>query len=369
MLYIGLMSGTSLDGVDAVLVDLAGIPQVRATRYHPYSAALRAALLELSHAVTPPLQQLGQIDVELGQLYAQVVLELLDRAAIPPSAITAIGSHGQTVRHNPHGAYPYTLQLGDPNVIAERTGITTIADFRRRDIAAGGQGAPLVPAFHAAIFRSRGHERVILNLGGIANITLLPADSTKPVQGFDTGPANVLLDGWHERNCGTPYDNGGHWGRRGAVLPELLVRLLAEPYFALPPPKSCGREQFNLEWLTARLEGGERPEDVQATLAELTARSVAEAIVHYAAASQEVLVCGGGVRNEFLMHRLAQLMVPRRVQSTAHLGVDPQWIEAMAFAWLAKQRLDGKPGNLPEVTGAQHPVVLGAVFPGTRQCS
>jgi anhydro-N-acetylmuramic acid kinase len=364
-LYIGLMSGTSLDGVDALLVDFAAEqPRIRAACHTPYPPELRAELLELSHASHPELHRLAQLDVMLGELYAAGVRRLLDEAGAAAADIRAIGSHGQTVRHHPHGPHPYTLQLGDPNIIAERTGITTVADFRRRDIAAGGQGAPLVPAFHAALFRHPDHARVILNLGGIANITVLPHQAQVPITGFDTGPGNALLDGWSARHCGTPYDAAGRWAGGGTSSPRLLQRLLDEPYFALPPPKSTGRELFNLAWLDARLDGTETPQDVQATLLELTAASVARAVAEYAAGAREVLACGGGVYNSALMARLAVLLGPRAVLSTAELGVDPQAVEAMAFAWLARETLAGRPGNLPAVTGAAHPVMLGGIYRG-----
>ncbi len=364
-LYIGLMSGTSLDGVDALLVDFgAASPVIRDSYHQPYPAELRSALLELSHASHPELHGLAQLDVVLGELYAATVLALLTRTGTDAEAIAAIGSHGQTVRHHPHGPHPYTLQLGDPNVIAERTGITTVADFRRRDIAAGGQGAPLVPAFHAAMFRHPQRTRVILNLGGIANITVLPQDIRQAVTGFDTGPANVLLDGWTARHCGTAYDAGGHWAGGGTLLPPLLERLLADAYFTQAPPKSTGRERFNLEWLETQLDGTEDPQDVQATLLELTARSVSQAIAAHAEAAEEILVCGGGAGNDLLLQRLAFHLAPRVVHSTAVYGVEPQAVEAMAFAWLARQTLHGTPGNLPAVTGARHPVVLGGIYRG-----
>jgi len=357
------MSGTSLDGVDALLVDFStGSPRAQAHRHQPYAAELRTALLELSHASHPELHRVAELDVELGELYAATVQALLDGAGVGAARVAAVGSHGQTVRHHPYGLRPYTLQLGDPNVIAERTGITTVADFRRRDIAAGGQGAPLVPAFHAALLGHPERTRVVLNLGGIANITILPPSG--PVTGFDTGPANVLLDGWAARHRGAAYDAGGAWASGGTVLPTLLTRLLAEPYFLLAPPKSTGRELFNLSWLEAHLEGGEDPQDVQATLLELTALSVAQSIADHAGTAEEILVCGGGACNETLIQRLTHHLAPRPVRSTATCGVEPQAVEAMAFAWLARQTLLGKPGNLPAVTGARHPVVLGGIYRG-----
>lgn len=369
-LYLGLISGTSADGIDAALVQFdASGERLHATlrfgRTYPWPEALRRQLVALGQqAAMLTLDDIATLDVRIGEQFAQVALRALADAGVDPAAVRAIGSHGQTLRHGATRQPPFTLQLGDANVIAERTGITTVADFRRRDIAAGGQGAPLVPAFHAAMFRHPQHTRVILNLGGIANITVLPQDITQTVTGFDTGPANVLLDGWTARHCGTAYDAGGRWAGGGTVLPALLERLLADAYFTQAPPKSTGREHFNLEWLEAQLVGTEDPQDVQATLLELTARSVAQAVAGHAESAEEVLVCGGGAGNDILMQRLAFHLAPRAVHSSAIYGVEPQAVEAMAFAWLARQTLHGAPGNLPAVTGARHPVVLGGIYPG-----
>jgi anhydro-N-acetylmuramic acid kinase len=281
------------------------------------------------------------------------------------AAVKAIGSHGLTVRHQASGAYPFSLQIGDPNRIAHITGITTVADFRRRDVAAGGQGAPLVPVFHAAAFRSAEENRVVLNLGGIANITVLPADPASPVIGFDAGPGNGLLDFWMQRHKGQNYDTGGAWAARGRVIPDLLRALRDEPYFSLPPPKSTGKELFNPSWLGGKIRdfAATEPVDVQATLAELTALSVAEAIGQYASETRRLLVCGGGTHNADLLGRL-RLLVGCPVESTEKFGIAPDWVEAMAFAWLARQTLLGQPGNLMEVTGANTPVVLGGIYPG-----
>lgn len=360
--YIGLMSGTSLDGIDAVLVDFQ-VEQPRLLQRHflPYDDNLRRELLALSHAERIDLHAFLQIDVRLGRLYARAVQALLDKARMAAERVAAIGSHGQTLRHHPQGTCPYTLQLGDPNTLAELTGITTVADFRRRDVAAGGQGAPLVPAFHAALLQQPGLDRIVLNLGGMANITCLPGAGDRPVSGFDTGPGNVLLDGWIMQHQGCRYDAEGRWAAAGEVLPELLERLLDEPYFARPAPKSTGRELFSLSWLRAHLRGNESPVDVQATLLELTAASVAQAVAQQAA--DEVWACGGGVKNSALMQRLGARLAPRAVRSTAELGIDPQSIEAMAFAWLARQTLQGGSGNLPAVTGARRAVVLGGIYP------
>jgi anhydro-N-acetylmuramic acid kinase len=279
--------------------------------------------------------------------------------------VRAIGSHGQTVRHEPDGDHPFSVQIGDPNVIAEITGITTIADFRRRDIAAGGQGAPLVPAFHAAVLRSSDEDRVALNIGGMANITVLPRDPAQAVTGFDTGPGNVLMDAWAARHLGTPLDSEGRWAGSAPRDEALLAVLLSDEYFQRQPPKSTGREHFNMTWLEARLaQLGTAPEpaQVQASLAALTALSCAAAIQRYAPRTQQVLVCGGGVHNVTLLQQLTDALPGVRVASTQTQGLDPDWVEALAFAWLAQQTLAGKPGNLPSVTGARAPVVLGGIY-------
>jgi anhydro-N-acetylmuramic acid kinase len=333
-----------------------------AAHNHPLEPPFRQAVLDLSQAegsVDP--RHLAELDVQAGRLFAEAALALLQKTAIPPQRISAIGCHGQTLYHRPDGKIPYTWQIGDPNTIAWRTGITTVADFRRKDIAAGGQGAPLVPTFHAAILRDPAENRLILNLGGIANLTVLPADPAQPVRGFDTGPANCLLDAWATRHLGQPLDRDGAWAAGGQVDPGLLGRLLADPYFRRPPPKSTGRDYFNLDWLAASLVPQLSPATVQATLLELTAASVAQAARAELAAGR-LLVCGGGVHNRALMARLAAHL-PCPVESTATHGLNPDWVEAMCFAWLARQTLAGLPGNLPEVTGAQQALVLGGVYP------
>lgn len=360
------MSGTSLDGIDALLVDFSGIrPRALARHHLDYPEHVRHTLHTLCHAESVILQEYAEMEVELGRLYARVIDELLQNTGTTAKSILAIGNHGQTIRHHPHGTHPHTIQLGDAHLIAELTGITTIADFRRRDIAAGGQGAPLVPAFHATLFRQPGQCRVVLNLGGMANISILPADPDEPVHGFDTGPANVLLDEWAGRHLGTAFDAGGEWAAGGNILHDLLDTLLQDTYFHQPPPKSTGREHFNLPWLESRLSGKEPARDVQATLMELTAKSIASAIHTHAAACSEVLACGGGAKNPVLLEHLRRNLVSLPVRSTVELGHDPQDIEAMAFAWLARQALRGQAGNLPAVTGARHPVILGAIFPGS----
>lgn len=363
-LYLGLISGTSLDGIDAALVEGGAAPRLRLARTLPWDPALRAACLELSQEGRPAsLDELGALDTRIGDAFAAAALALLDEAGVAPSAVRAIGSHGQTLRHRPHGPAPFTLQVGNPALIAERTGITTVADFRRRDVAAGGHGAPLVPAFHAAVLGAPGEDRAVLNLGGIANLTLLPA--TGPVRGFDTGPANGLMDAWCLRHTGRGYDADGAWATSGRVDAALLARLLAEPWFALPPPKSTGRDQFHLAWLTAALgDAPRRPEDVQATLCALSARTVAEALRAAQPGTTRVIACGGGVHNAALMAALAAELGPAvTLEDSAAHGLDPDAVEAMAFAWLAERTLAGLPGNLPAVTGAAGPRVLGAVFP------
>lgn len=369
-LFVGLMSGTSIDGVDAALAEFPaqGIPRLRATHAVPMPAGLRTRILQLTRTGSNEIDLLGELDVEIGRLFAHAALALLKAAGVAPREVAAIGSHGQTVRHRPRADHPFTLQIGDPNTIAEITGITTVADFRRRDIAAGGHGAPLVPAFHESIFRDAHEDRVVLNLGGMGNVTLLPANKDVVVRGFDTGPANVLLDLWHERHQGTPLDRDGAWGRGGRVNGKLLAQLMADPYFSQPPPKSTGREHFDAQWLSQQIASCDQdiaPQDVQATLVELTARSVAEALSNWGFPAGALYTCGGGTHNHFLRERLGALLPRMRVKSTAELGVDPDHVEAMAFAWLAQRTLQSLSGNLPAVTGARHPVVLGGIYPGT----
>jgi anhydro-N-acetylmuramic acid kinase len=362
-LYLGLISGTSADSIDAALVSFSrGVPQLQASHAHPWPPALRERMLALAQDEAPlDLDAFGRLDVEIGRHFADAALHLLDHSGTPVRAVRAIGSHGQTVRHRPTGEHPFTLQLGDPSVIAERCGIDVVADFRRADIAAGGQGAPLLPALHAMLLGRPGHARVVLNLGGIANITVLDADGD--VFGFDTGPANGLLDAWCQRHQGEPFDRDGTFAASGQVDHALLDALLADSYFALPPPKSTGREHFHLGWLATHPRlAALNPADIQATLLELTARSVAAAITQHAATAEDVLACGGGTHNGRLMQRLGMLLAPRRLCSTAEFGIDPDFLEATAFAWLARQRLLGLPGNLPAVTGARGPRVLGAIY-------
>lgn len=363
-LYIGLISGTSADGIDAALVRFHSHgPQLLGALTHPWPHALRERILAVAQdEVRLDLDTYGRLDVAIGHSFADAVQHLLESSKTPASAIRAIGSHGQTLRHRPNGEHPFTLQVGDPSVIAERCGVDVIADFRRADVAAGGQGAPLLPAVHAMLLALPGQCRVVLNLGGIANVTVLGSDGS--VLGFDTGPANGLMDAWCLRHHGEPFDRDGIFAASGRLDSTLLDSLLADPYFALAPPKSTGREHFHLAWLAAHPRVSElAPADVQATLLELSARSIADAIAHHAADAIDVLACGGGVHNRALMRRLAELVAPRALMSTAAHGIDPDCLEAVAFAWLARQRLLGLPGNLPTVTGARGSRMLGAIYP------
>lgn len=361
-LFLGLISGTSVDGIDAALVRFSPAPQVLFGRTYPLPATLAGDVLRLSQAEARiTLDEAGRLDTRLGQAFAAAALQALADSGTSAGDVTAIGSHGQTLRHDPRGDAPFTLQFGDANVVAERTGITTVADFRRRDVAAGGHGAPLMPAFHAAVLRAEHEERAVLNLGGIANLTLMPRGGV--VRGFDTGPANGLMDAWCLEHRGQPYDRDAAFAREGRVDETLLAALLADPWFALPPPKSTGRDQFQLQWLRARL-GGQSPADVQATLCELSAATVADALRREQPACARLLACGGGAHNPLLMQRLAARLPGVAVASTASVGLDPDFVEAAGFAWLARETLAGRPGNLPAVTGAAGPRVLGAIYRG-----
>lgn len=365
--YIGLMSGTSVDAIDAVLVDLStDRPLLLATHTGKWDLSLRQDILRtLNQPERISLDALGRLDAALGEAFAEAALSVVANARLTPADVTAIGSHGQTLYHAPTAQPPFTLQAGDASRIAARTGITTVADFRRRDIAEGGQGAPLVPAFHQAVFSKPGTSRAILNIGGIANLTLLPADGG-PASGFDTGPGNLLMDAWTGRHRAETFDRDGEWARSGTCDAALLARLLDQPYLRMPPPKSTGRELFSLSWLDALLADGfaDLPADqVQATLAEFTAASIASALERFSAPVEELFVCGGGAHNSFLMQRLQALLPGCRTATTTTLGVPPDWVEAVAFAWLARQTLAGEPGNIPTVTGAGRAAVLGAVYP------
>ncbi|MGE5467666.1 MAG: anhydro-N-acetylmuramic acid kinase [Ignavibacteria bacterium] len=360
-LFIGLMSGTSLDGVDAALVDFSsGEARCLCTHYKAYDEAIRKEVLALHTPGPDELRRAALLANRLSDLYAEAANELMAKAGVAPKQVGAIGCHGQTVRHAP--ADGYTLQLNNPARLAERTGITVVGDFRSRDIAAGGQGAPLVPAFHDAAFRLAKGHRVIVNIGGISNLTdLAPGRCTT---GFDCGPGNMLLDAWAMRHLGAAHDEGGKWAQSGRVQPELLARLKQHPFFTALPPKSCGREEFGIEWLDGRLAGNEDAADVQATLAALTVAGIADAVERWCGTPMEVFICGGGIHNAAIMNGLRAALAPAAVADTAAIGLPADWVEAVAFAWLAYRAMHGQPGNLPEVTGARGQRILGAVYPG-----
>jgi len=366
MHYIGLMSGTSVDGIDAALVSIPGNDRLTllATHQHPFPPDVRNAIQALMQPGSNEVDREGELDVQLGHLFAEAARTLLAKSGINASSIRAIGSHGQTIRHRPHAVYPFSRQIGNPSVIAEVSGITTVADFRARDLAAGGEGAPLVPAFHRWLFRKPGVNRAVVNIGGIANISWLPAAEQDPVLGFDTGPGNTLLDQWIARHRKESYDQDGAWAASGRVQQDLLTRLLTDAYFSKPPPKSTGREHFNLAWLDQQLTGNHAPEDIQATLAELTIAAIAQGIEFMPDKTGEIFVCGGGSHNRHLLARLRALLPGIPVATTGTIGLDPDWVEAAAFAWLAHQTLAGHAGNLPSVTGARHPVLLGGIYLG-----
>ena len=365
-LYIGVLSGTSVDGVDAVLARFAPRLEVLASHTLPYPESLRAELLALAIPGQDGVDQVGAADVQVAHCFAQAVRELLVKAGVTAADVRAIGSHGQTIRHRPGGVTPFTLQIGDPNRIAAETGVPVVADFRRKDLALGGQGAPLVPAFHAALFRDAAQDRFIVNVGGIANITVLPADPRAPVRGFDTGPGNTLLDAWCRRHTGDSMDRDGRWAAGGKSVPALLAALLADPYFSQPAPKSTGPEYFSAQWLQATLDRfpGLAAADVQATLVELTARSIAQAVAPWRGAAGAALhLCGGGAHNPELRRTLTLALPGVPVDTTVALGVPVGLVEGLAFAWLARQYELGLPGNLPTVTGASRLAVLGGYYP------
>lgn len=359
--YIGVMSGTSLDGLDIALIEQDHHTTLLATHYLPMPDNLRAELLTLCSSGPDELARSAIAEQRWAQLAAQGVNALLTEQQLKPADIRAIGSHGQTVRHEP--ARGFTVQIGNPALLTELTGITVVADFRRRDVAAGGQGAPLVPAFHDALFSDSQHRRAVLNVGGFSNLSLL--DPQQPVHGFDSGPGNVLLDAWIHRHQGVSYDRNGNWAASGQVADDLLSALLSDPFFTTRGPKSTGRELFNLPWLDQHLARlpAIAPVDVQATLLEMTAQSIVAALQNAQQDTQQLLVCGGGAHNGALMRRLAQLLPGCAVSSTAEHGVPPDWVEAMAFAWLAHCCLEGIPSNRPSVTGAKGLRVLGAIYP------
>jgi len=379
-LYIGLMSGTSIDGIDVALVQFGeGQPTLLSFHNHPIGAELKTQLGEISSPLVERtndninrIECLAKLDNIMGQVFAEAINQLLIIHHIDPERIIAIGSHGQTIRHRPNGAHAFTMQIGDPSIIAEKTQIQTIADFRRMDIAAGGQGAPLAPAFHNSILRSDQEERIILNLGGIANITYLAKDKNSKVLGFDTGPANTLLDAWfkkHHPESKEDFDRDSQLAQQGKVNSPLLEKLLNDPYFIQNYPKSTGREYFSLDWLENNIQcveqsssdQGIKIEDVQRTLLELTLQSITDAINGLSIGNYQVFACGGGMHNHYLMNLLSDKLKVR-VHKTNNLGVDGDYLEAMTFAWLAKRRIEKLPGNLPSVTGASKEKILGAIY-------
>lgn len=358
-LYIGIMSGTSLDGIDTALLDLSGnTPRLVATHYQAYPTALKEKLLAIHHPVHNELHLAHLLANELAQGYATATRQLLLTAKVKANQVSAIGCHGQTIRHRPEAGY--TIQLGNAALLAELSGITVVNDFRSRDIAAGGQGAPLVPAFHDKMLRHPDIHRVIVNIGGISNLTnLQPGQATS---GFDCGPGNLLMDAWIMRHQGQPYDKNGAWAASGTVIPALLRTFLDEPFLHTSPPRSCGRDLFNMSWLEQHLQGNEAPADVQATLLALTGHAIADAVLQHCPGTEEIYLCGGGAHNLSLHSYLKATLPNCHIQLTDQIGIGADWLEAIAFAWLAQQTLQGHCANLPEATGASHPCILGAIY-------
>ena len=367
-IFLGLMSGTSLDGVDVAIVDFGGFPpRLLHGSTTPYPDDLRSRLRQVCRTQQASLDTLFTLDAKLGEFYAACALRAIENCGLAPGQVTALGCHGQTLRHSPGSETPHTVQIGDPNRVAALTGIDTVADLRRKDIALGGQAAPLAPALHRYLFRSDAEDRVVINIGGIANLTCLPADSDAPLTGFDTGPGNTLLDYWAEEHRGTSFDAGGAWARKGEIDHDLLETMLStEPYFEARAPKSTGTEYFSPAWLQRFLHDGAKPENVQSTLVELTVITIANAIDSLANSPRNCFVCGGGAFNGYLLERL-QLRLPNcEVQTTAAIGLDPEYVEAVAFAWLARERLHMRPGNIPSITLARPPTLLGAIYASDR---
>lgn len=360
--YVGLMSGTSMDGIDAVIARFtdSGV-DIAATHSQAYPDKLKDELLTaIREPLAVELDPSGELHLQVGDCFRAAAMAVIELSGIEQGRIRAIGSHGQTLRHQPNADKPFSLQIGDADIIASGTGITTVANFREADILAGGQGAPLVPPFHAWLFHSAATDTVVANIGGIANITILPA-SGSPVIGFDTGPGNGLMDVWTRQHLDSGFDAGGKWAASGTVIDELLQAMLNDPYFQMEPPKSTGFEYFNLDWLAQFAVGRFEPADVQATICELTAASIAAAIAQHAAATRQTFVCGGGTHNAELMRRLDHNLPESSVKSTNDADLAPDWVEAVAFAWLAMRTINGETGNLPSVTGATHTVVLGDI--------
>ena len=360
LLFIGAISGTSVDGLDLAMIDVEPVvPRIVDATTEPIPDPLADSLRALALPATHDLNRMARADAELGELIGRSA-----RAFAGDRPVRAIGSHGQTIRHDPRTVPAYTIQIGDPHRIAEISGLDTVADFRRRDVAAGGEGAPLVPPFHEALFKPPKGERVVVNIGGISNITILAPDLSI---GFDTGPGNALLDAWIREHRGLAFDRGGAWSATGEFIPDLLATLEQDSFVRAPPPKSTGRDFYNLDYLRRRLHGSEDPADVQATLAEFTAASISWAVETWAPANADIVVCGGGRLNGDLMDRLGRRLRRRQMMKTETLGFDGDAIEAAAFAWLAYRFLERLPGNSPAVTGASGPRVLGAFYPANRE--
>lgn len=363
-IYLGLISGTSTDGIDTVVVsiDEQGKTKQLAASVTSYDANLREQLYSLQTGKVQ-LDELGALDTQIAEAFAKAANESLSKFNIDKKDVCAIGSHGQTILHRPDIKHPFTLQLGDPNILAERTGITTVADFRRRDIAAGGQGAPLVPAFHQAWLNDQ-ENTIVLNLGGIANITVINKNTAEPSLGFDTGPANTLIDAWTEKHLSKPYDKDGHWAKQGTIDKKLLESLLKHPYFRQSPPKSADISQFNLKWLEnfLSLHGHIPEQNTAATLVELSVTSIIQAIEQWSPATEQVVACGGGCFNSYFMERLAGKLLPKQLRLSSDFGIEPEWVEATAFAWLAHQTLNKLPGNSPASTGAVGLRILGGIY-------
>lgn len=360
-LYIGLMSGTSMDGIDAALVDFSNQqPKLVNTHSHAWPDNIQRALIDARDIPDNELSSLTALDIQTAEIFSDACIQLLANTSYQAQDIIAIGNHGQTIRHRPDIEKPFSLQIGDAQKITELTGIDVVSDFRTADIHAGGQGAPLAPAFHQAVFHSNETNRVIVNIGGISNITILPKDNSQPVSGFDCGPGNTLMDAWISQHKQLSYDANGEWASSGKTNAKLLANLLMDDYFRLAPPKSTGFEYFNLDWLSRLADNEMASADIQSTLCDLTAISIIRDINQYAAETDEIYICGGGAHNSELMQRL-QTLSKFPVKITETLGIHPDWVEAMAFAWLAYQNIHQQTGNLPSVTGAKEPVILGTL--------
>jgi len=362
--YLGLMSGTSIDSIDAALVAIDdNTIKLIGSHNEPIPYKIKQEIINLSSPGFDAINKLGALDTKLGRLFSDAALNLLSLTNISPTQITAIGSHGQTIRHNPNKEHPFTIQIADPNIIASHTKITTVADFRRRDLAHSGQGAPLTPAFHQFMLKHLHDLQWVLNIGGISNVTLL--DNNKIIAGFDTGPGNILLDSWCHKHLNQPYDKDGEWAAKGTVIPQLLDLLLADLFFLKTPPKSTGREHFNLNWLEKiikKMPCEPEAKDIQATLIELTAQSIADAITCYNNTPTSIRVCGGGAYNKQLMKRLSSLCPHYNIKTTDDLNIAPEWVEACAFAWLAKQTIEKVKINLQDITGATQESILGGIY-------